>query len=183
MEILRVIKEQAARLGLDFLVVGGHAVCSYGIDRQTGDLDLCVRRPDVGAWRAMLADLGYTPFHEKEGFVQLRPPEIGQWPVDLMIVDEATFQALMGDARAVCFVDTSVPVPSVLHLIAMKLHALRSNLEHRERKDLDDVVSLIEKQELVVDDESFRDLCARFGTEGIYEEICLSLAKRDNRNG
>jgi len=183
MEILRIINEQASRRGLGFLVVGGHAVCSYGIDRQTGDLDLCVRQADLGAWRTLLADLGYTPFHEKEGFVQLRPPEVGQWPVDLMIVEEATFQGLIADAHPVCFVDTEVPIPSVLHLIAMKLHALRSNLEHRERKDLDDVVSLIEKQDLVVDDESFRDLCGRFGTEEIYEKIRLSLAKRRNPDG
>ena len=183
MEILRVIKERASRRGLDFLVVGGHAVCSYGIDRQTGDLDLCVRRPDVDAWRALLADLGYVPYHEKEGFVQLRPPEIGQWPVDLMVVDEATFRGLMEDGRPVCFVDTTVQVPSVLHLIAMKLHALRSNPEHRERKDLDDVVSLIERQGLVIDDEGFRRLCARFVTEEIYGKIRLSLARRSDLDG
>ena len=43
------------------------------------------------------------------------------WPVDLMLVDDATFGKLSADAAEIVLAEMPVRIPSLRHLIAMKL--------------------------------------------------------------
>ena len=64
----------------------------------------------------------------------------GALPVDLMLADARTFAAIQGDSRR-CDIGNglSFAIPSPLHLIAMKLHALRSPERFENGVDLQDV--------------------------------------------
>ena len=63
-------------------------------------------------------------------------------------------------------------VPSLNHLIALKLHALKNNLPHRELRDLRDIIELVKQHKIDVKTESFRNLCQKYGTEEVYKKIC-----------
>ena len=67
-------------------------------------------------------------------------------------------------------------IPSLFHLIALKLHAVKNNPLGREFIDLRDIVSLIEKNHLNVKDEAFRDLCITYGSKEIYGQLVGILA-------
>lgn len=171
--------DEIARLAptgsLDFLVCGGHAVNAYQVIRKTGDLDLVVRERDAGQWRAQLVALGYAVFHEDAAFIQLSPPTATGWPIDLLLVDDGTFDAMKRAARPVTFGTATCLVPSVQHLIAMKLHALRFSGDARMLKDGVDVVELAEANGLDLRGGEFRTLCDRFADARVHERI-LQLA-------
>ena len=83
--------------GVDFLVVGGHAVAFHGHPRFTGDIDLFVRATPENAQRVMdaLQDFGFggigvvsEDFLEPNRVVQLgRPPA----RIDLMTSTHGSF--------------------------------------------------------------------------------------------
>lgn len=174
--------DEVARLasthGLDFLVCGGHAVNAYQVIRKTGDLDLVVREGDVPAWRAHLLALGYGVFHEDTAFLQLSPATSTGWPVDLLVVDDGTFDAMKRAARPFTFGATACLIPSVEHLIAMKIHALHFAGESRMRKDGIDIVELADANGIDLLGEAFRALCDRFADARVYERILQYAAKR-----
>ena len=43
---LNSIRDAAVAAGLRFLLIGGNAMIAYGVQRETADLDLLVRRED-----------------------------------------------------------------------------------------------------------------------------------------
>lgn len=178
MSALDEIVRLAATRGLEFIVCGGHAVNAYQVIRKTGDLDLLVRERDVPEWRAQLVALGYAVFHEDGAFLQLSPPTAAGWPIDLVVVDEGTFDTMKHAARPFTFGGAACLIPSVEHLIAMKLHALRSAGEPRMRKDGIDVVELAEANGIDLLGDGFRALCDRFADARTYERILHYAGKR-----
>ncbi len=172
----------SATRGLDFIVCGGHAVNAYQVIRKTGDVDLLVRERDVGQWREHLVALGYSMFHADPAFVQLSPPTATGWPVDLLVVDEATFDTMKRAARPFAFGASTCLIPSVEHLIAMKLHALRFSGESRMRKDGIDIIDLAEANGLDLLGDTFRALCDRFGDARVYERILTYAGKTSARH-
>jgi len=177
MEILRVLKEKAALNGLQFLVIGGHAVNVYGYQRTTGDLDLVVPAEDLGKWEEILGGLGYKVFHAQKAFAQFSPPQMTAWPLDLMLVSHETFDKLYSQSEEHLFRDVIARVPNIKHLIAMKLNALKDARPSRGLKDFDDVLHLCGIAGLSVDSDEFRRLCTKFATIKVYEEF-LRLQKQ-----
>ncbi len=59
-------------------------------------------------------------------------------------------------------------VPSLEHLLALKLHALRLKIPHRFSKDADDVEMLIRRNQVDLEDPVIKDLFLKHGTEELY---------------
>jgi len=176
MKILDVVASQAKERGLQFLVIGGHAVNAYGERRQTGDLDLLVREVDRNAWLDLVGSMGYSLFHQHKAFLQFSAPHVEVWPIDLMLVEDRTLDGLLADSREVNFGGMqNVRIPSIEHLIALKLNVLKQVGKERELKDLADIVALVRIGKFDVRDERFRTLCEKYGTTSIYEKIVNAI--------
>src|SRR6266699_2737572 len=82
--------------GLESLLVGGNAVNLYAYRRTTFDVDLLVREREVARWLSFFEQRGYEIFHRTPNFVRLRfAADAAQaLPVDLMLVDEETFEKI-----------------------------------------------------------------------------------------
>jgi hypothetical protein len=65
--------------GVEFLVVGAHALAAHGVPRATGDLDIWVRRTPNNAARVLTAlrDFG-TPLHDLTQRDLMRPDLVFQ---------------------------------------------------------------------------------------------------------
>lgn len=172
MKILDIVATQSRERGLQFLVIGGHAVNAYGERRQTGDLDILVREADRDAWLNLVTSMGYSLFHQHKAFLQFSPSNIEVWPIDLMLVEDMTFDGLLAESEEVNFGGTeNVRIPSIEHLIALKLNVLKQVGRERELKDLADIVALVRIGKFDVEDKRFRILCEKYGTADIYEKI------------
>jgi hypothetical protein len=177
MSTLRTIAETARQSHLEFIVCGGFAVNAYQVMRKTGDIDLVIRERDAASWRDRLLFLGYAVFHESGAFLQLRPGSPGSWPIDLIVVDEITFDAMKAAGKPFRFGDTECLIPSVEHLIAMKLHAIRSAGENRLRQDALDILDLAEGARIDLEGDAFREMCERYADPAVRERILVYAGK------
>ena len=177
MRLLEILTRESRARDAPFVVIGGHAVIAHGYARQTFDLDLLVRDRDRAAWLEMLAALDYRVYHADEVFVQLSPPSETLWPVDLMLVSDATFEGIGADARDADFGSVTARIPSLEHLLALKLHVLKDARPPREVKDLADVVQLVVANRLDARADAFRRLCVKYGNPTLYERILDALGR------
>jgi hypothetical protein len=144
-DIFAAVARAASEHGLPILVIGGHAVNAYGYTRTTLDADFLICAEDHSAWRRVFEEAGYRWQMETDAFIKLRPPE-GRGdllPVDVMLVDGETFARLLAEGRELQFGKSALAVPKPLHLIALKLHAMRNPERFRTGKDLLDILHLV----------------------------------------
>jgi|ERR1051326_354960 predicted nucleotidyltransferase len=179
MGLFQEIHTQARERELDFLVIGGHAVIFHGYSRDTADLDLLIRRKDQSAWLEIFSALGYNIKSERESFIQFSPPKQGAWPVDLMLVEDPTFNPMLEASIEVEMYGPHFKIPTILHLLALKLHALRYGHAERFHKDLLDVEGLVKVNAIDMKAENIRHIFLKHGTLKLYEQISRFTAGQD----
>jgi len=160
---------------LAFLVIGGHAVNLYGFPRETADLDFLACLDDRPLWTTLFADLGYHVFSDAPNFVQFASDKETAWPVDLMFVRAVTFKPMFEASRMVPFYGTTARIPTLEHLIALKLHAIKNTRSHRFLKDFLDVENLIRANHLDIKSENIRRLFEKYATLKLYEKMSAAL--------
>jgi predicted nucleotidyltransferase len=170
------IHGEAGRRKLRFLVIGGLAVNHYGYSRETGDLDFFISQDDRDEWLRLLQDFGYTSHNDGGNFIQFNPPAQNAWPVDLMLVQEKTFAPILAACQPADFFGVKSRVPTLEHLLALKLHALKNTRMARFLKDYLDVEYLIRINQLDIKSEKLRGLFEKYGTPDLYEKVSRSLA-------
>ena len=164
------VAEAAVQLEGRLLLVGGYALQAYGVVRQTMDVDVLVSQADMPALREVLTASRFAVAAETDVFARFRGPTVYQADIDALVVDEATFARLAVGTGQLAVGKHQFAVPALVHLVALKLHAIRNN-PRRELRDLADVMSLLQANAGAVDDAALRDLCARYGPEGIWERL------------
>ena len=169
MEILRTITLYAQSNGMEFLIIGGHAMNSYGLDRHTGDLDLVVPRPSKAAWLKLMELLRYSIGQNTETYARFRPDTIAAWPIDLMYVDVGTFSKMQAASTLADFGAVEAPVAGIAHLVALKIHALKEFQEHRDAKDFSDLLFLVRKSN--ISDPELLQLCERYASGKLFKRI------------
>ena len=117
--------------GVEFIVVGAHALDAHGLVRATKDLDLWVRPDPTNAQRVIsaLADFG-APLHDLTVEDLSRPGlifQIGVEPIRINVI--TAIDGVFEDAWAQCisatFADQRASVLSHEHLLANKRAAGR----------------------------------------------------------
>jgi hypothetical protein len=174
---IATIHQEAYRRELRFLVIGGLAVNHYGYSRDTSDLDVFISQNDRAAWMELLASLGYTDYTDGGNFIQYTAPARNAWPVDLMQVLERTFAPIFAASQPANFFGVNSLVPSLEHLLALKLHALKNTRMDRFLKDFLDVENLIRINKLEITAANIRELFNKYGTDELYEKVSRSLAR------
>ncbi len=176
MNLFATLDVQTRKRQLPFLIIGGLEINQYGYSRETADLDLLVCSDDRAKWLELFATFGYKIFNDGGNFVQFSPPEQRAWPVVMILVQKKTFEPMGGASREVDFYGISARIPSLEHLIALKLHTLKNTRLPRFLKDLLDVENLIRINQIDIASENMRQLFLRCGTAELYEKISRSLA-------
>ena len=172
MKILDILGELAIQKDFKFLLVGGLAMNLYGDRRQTTDVDIAIRDKDRGKLMSSLTRLGYEIFNDTDAFLQFKSKELGDWPIDCILVDEQTFDTMIKEAKATDIsAKFSIIIPSEVHLIAMKLHSLKQANSVRRLKDLMDIVSLVKLTNIDFKSDNFKNLCFKYVNQEVYEEI------------
>jgi predicted nucleotidyltransferase len=173
---IQEITEKARTAGIPFLIIGGYAVMAHGYVRTTEDLDLIVQRGRRTDLDKLLRDLGMTIGNDATTFLQFNPRNESEIRVDLMFVSEEVFGQLERAAVETKVGGAQVRVVSLLHLIALKCHALQHSKSIRRLKDMDDLIQLILINHL---DLSEPELCAiilKHGNAEIYEKLRQACA-------
>ena len=172
MKEIVAIAERAGRKHLQLLVAGGLAVEVHGYQRKTFDADLVIRRTDRDAWLELMREMGFAVLLEGPVFLQLNPPEESELPpVDLMFMNDDTFDKLAATAISNPYGPELPRIVSLESLVAMKCHAIRHGHPGRVVKDADDLIHLFIANRLDPEADDWRKLILKFGSEELYEKL------------
>lgn len=163
MSLRRLVDLAQSPPELPFLLIGGHAVAAHGHARMTFDVDFLARASDREAWMGRAAAGGLGCVAQSDNFAQFAAGEDGE-AFDLMFVSDDTFAGMQAAAVSADLGPVRVPVPSLRHLIALKLHALRHAPEVRMSKDASDIEMLLRRNGVSLADPAWRELFLRHGT-------------------
>ena len=166
--VFDVVSRQLPKAGVEFLMIGGHAVNHYGYSRATVDVDFMIASHDVSAVREVMKAAGFTNVSESENVVFFGHPE-NPHRVDFLKIDQASMDKLMKSAERIDYCGYRLNVPAVSDLIAMKLFAAAHGSWRREDKDLLDVVNLASMCGL--EREALRELCDRYANDEVYSKL------------
>ncbi len=171
--IFDVVANQLPEAGVDFLMIGGHAVNHYGFSRATIDVDFMIAASDMDAVRSVMKEAGFSNISQSENVVFFNKPNIPV-RVDFLQADPETMQALLLDAQSIDYGGQSLKVPSLPNLIAMKLFALKSGSPKRWEKDLPDIAHLAIENGLDAETD-LKPLCERYGNPEIYAKLASRI--------
>jgi hypothetical protein len=152
------------------LLVGGHALPVYGVVRQTLDIDCLAAPAGAAKLEQTLLAAGYEVAGRSEAVVRYRHPSPLLLDVDVLLVSPETYDQLLRDSREWQCEGSVWHVPSLPHLIAMKLHAMKHN-PSRHGHDLSDILSLLAQNPQTLTRSTVRELCDKFGPPGVWAEL------------
>lgn len=153
------------------ILIGGFAINYYKVTRNTVDVDFLITVKDYEKAIDALMASGYRKDYAGEVFTRLTSDESKFIDLDFMFVDEETFAKIMKDGITIQIAGHDFIMPSLMHLIALKLHAIKCNPQMRILKDLPDIVSLIKVNRIDPLTNEFKEWCLKYGTEDIYKKI------------
>jgi len=174
--VFETVCRELPSAGVEFLMIGGHAVNHYGYIRATMDVDFMITAEAVSSVREVMRNSGFTNVSEGENVIFFSRPD-SPIRVDFLPVDAETMKTLLQNAVAVDYGGFPVRVPSLTDLIAMKLFALRN--PKREARDSADIVQLVLENDLNAETD-LKPLCSRFATNEIYRKLLFQIEETNH---
>ena len=169
--IFHLLTDIFAKRNVTSVLIGGFAVNYYKVTRQTADIDFLITKDDFEKILSLLEENGFRKDYTQEVFARLIGKKSYLMDLDFMFVDKETLDKIIDEGRQINIAGQKFIVPSLNHLIALKLHAIKYNPRIREYKDLSDIIELIKVNRLKVKNKEFRNLCLKYGTEELYHKI------------
>ena len=151
-------------------MIGGFALNAYHVSRQTADVDFLIQKKDYATVLTLLEKEGFSQDYAMDNFARLRGDRNYLMDIDFMFVDASTFGKIKNDAETFTIARNTFEIPSLLHLIALKLHSIKNNPK-RELKDLPDIINLVMTNKVNLSDKSFKAMCLKYGSETLYRKI------------
>jgi hypothetical protein len=159
------------------VLVGGYAAIAYHAQRTTFDIDFMMTAEECSRLEPDLVSAGYTVFNRTDAFVQYRSETPGMRDVDVLIADTTTMDRLRSEGSTVRIAGREFTVPSILHLIAMKLHAIAGNPK-RELKDFPDIVHLVRESHLDPSSDEVVTLFREYGAGELHTRLVALIGGR-----
>ncbi len=148
--------------GISFLLVGGLSLMAHHVERATGDIDFFCDGQLRKQLDGVMSGIGYSKMHEHPQLF-IRYHQSGKRVVDFIFVNTDTFSQLMASSLESEISGVQVPVPSLNHLLAMKLFSLSQ--QRTRGKDLGDILSLIHNNSVDVRTQEFEAICLKYASE------------------
>ena len=169
--IFHLLSDVFSKAGAVSVLIGGFAVNYYKVSRQTADVDFLITKDDFEKILNLLQKEEYMQDYTQEVFTRLTTRKPYLMDLDFMFVDKETLEKIIKDAKEINIAGCRFTIPSLEHLIALKLHSIKYNPKIREYKDLSDIIDLIRVNKVKVKNKEFKELCLKYGTEELYRNI------------
>lgn len=169
--IFELMSKELPKEGVRFVLIGGFAVSHYGMNRFTKDVDFMIVKEDFQKVSTILQDSGYKEAIVQGAFARFKGQGEPFIDVDIMFVDQGTFEGIFSDGVRAAIEGNEFVLPSMMHLIALKIHAMKNNPARMEYPDLSDILIIAKQNNINLNGDDFRELCFTYGTEQIYQEI------------
>lgn len=169
--VFHLISDLTGKERVSCILIGGFAVNYYKVTRQTADVDFLITKAGYEKIIVHLEKVGYKKDFIQENFAQLKSSQLSLLDVDFMFVDQDTLTKILKESKEIEIANQKLLVPSLNHLIALKLHSIKYNPKLRLSRDLPDIINLIRINDLGYQNDEFKELCLKFGSNEIYSKI------------
>lgn len=169
--VFHLVAKEFKKAGVPHVLIGGFAVNAYKVVRQTQDVDFMILEGHFEKVRAMLEENGFRLAERTDLFVRFQNHTASLIDLDLIFTDEETLKKICEAGKKTTIAGLDFIIPSLEHLMALKLHAVKSNQPHRLFKDLPDIIRLMRLYQVDPRGQNFKELCSKFGNQEIYEMI------------
>lgn len=169
--VFHFIASVCSRKNISCVLIGGFAVNYYKVTRQTADVDFLITKDDFDKIISLLEEEGFKQDYSQEVFARLTTEKPYLMDLDFMFVDKETLDKIIKEGKEITIAGEKFIVPCLLHLIALKLHAIKYNPKIREYKDFMDIIELIKVNKIDTRSNDFKNLCLKYGTEELYHKI------------
>ena len=169
--VFHLVSALTKKSDVKIVLIGGFAVNYYGVTRQTADADFLITKKDFEKVVLLFKKEGYEEDHAQELFTRLRTDRDYIIDLDFVFVDEETLSKIIKAGTKINIADQEFIVPSLNHLIALKLHSIENNPKSRMNKDMPDIIELIKANKVDAANKEFKELCLKYGTPDLYNEI------------
>ena len=168
--IFELIHSVLEKKKIPAVLIGGFAVNAYEYTRQTMDIDFLMGEEDYGQVLGDFEKIGFKEIARKKLCARFQAPPPHAWSVDIVFSDLETVKKISEAGKEVKISGLIFKIPSLPHLIALKLHAIKQD-PRRELKDLQDIVELIRHHKMDIKTPAFQELCLRHGSQKLYGMI------------
>lgn len=166
-----LLASEFPKSGIHCLLIGGFALTCYGVTRLTADIDIVIIEQDYDQAKSVLEHHGYKTGVKKSNFVRCYSGSGALMDIDILFVTRQTFDRLLASSKNEPVLGRPMSIPSLDHLIAMKLHAIKNNPKHRMFRDLPDIVNLFRQNATAISEKRLQELCRDYGPNDIYGKI------------
>ena len=173
-EILDLLSRAQQRGELRFLVIGGRGLEAHGIQRFTNDTDVLLAAAQMDKVGEVLRGGGFESLSESPNFTRWRHRDPMIEILDVMRVNEGTFEKLWADSILFQAGGATLRAPSVRSYIALKIFAIQNNPD-RFMKDMGDIASLFKGAQGKITVDDLRATCERYGTPELLARMMVSL--------
>lgn len=165
-----IVAKASKKSAVPCILIGGFAINFYKVTRNTLDIDFLTTKEDFIKIENALIAAGYAKEFATDVAIRFSNKK-DALDIDFMIVDNLTRKKIIEDGKTAEVVGEKLIIPSINHLIALKLHAIKHNRKSRIWKDLPDIIRLIQMNKINCKDNAFKDLCLKYGNEEIYQTM------------
>ena len=141
------------------------------ISREAGARLILIVEEDYHKLKGLFLAQGYEETVHTDIFVKQSHKDRSAMPIDLLFVDRDTFESIWRSSGEATVSGHVFKTPSLLHLIALKLHAIKTGSKDRAWKDLPDIIRLVIANRINVESSDFVEICKKFGPAGIQQKI------------
>lgn len=168
--VFHLISEITHKKDVPCIVIGGFAINHHNYSRNTRDFDLLITKEDFDKISEMLEKAGYKK-NLSENFANMTSSKMSLMNIDFMFVDRETLTGFLKEGQELKIAGQKFIVPSLNHLIALKLHSIKHNQKLRLMKDLPDILNLVRINKVNIRNPGFKALCLKYGNQELYERI------------
>lgn len=157
------------------VLIGGFALNHYQVARQTQDVDFLITTEGYAKLKPALRKAGYREEFNRKLFARLVHNQGDKLDIDFLFVDPNTLMQVIRAGKKVKVSSKPFIIPSLEHLLALKLHALHSDSKRRLYKDMPDILDLIRLNGIKYRSSHFKRLCLKYADGDIYHVILEGL--------
>lgn len=176
--VFHLIAKASKKAAAPCILIGGFAINFYKVTRTTLDIDFLITKEDFVKIKDALLTAGYTEEFATNAAIRFSSKK-DALDIDFMLVDERTREKIMEDGKTAEIVGEKLAIPSLNHLIALKLHAIKHNRKNRIWKDLPDIIRLIQMNGVNYKSKTFKGLCLKYGDDEIYQIILRNSGNKE----
>lgn len=166
-----------AKSGVPLLLTGRHALVAHGCLRAITDneCECAIAAENEKAITDSLAGDQWSAVYRTPFFAKFRLLSSGTPVIRVLFLDPTTFSQLSDASTAHEFDSVPMRVPSLIHVIAMKLQSIK-NEPAREPQDQTDILALLRANAGRWHPNELEAICKRFGPKNTYNRLMLRLA-------